>query len=86
MKTAYRCPAAQDGMECGQASLRRIHVKIGSYNHFSMDIRRCPIGILHEKFSVCMSRGDLFSGAKILPARNQHKDVVRRAGNFRIDS
>jgi hypothetical protein len=33
-----------------------------------------------------MSHGDLFSEAKTLCARNQHKDVVRRAANFRVTS
>jgi len=33
-----------------------------------------------------MSYGDLFSEAKTLYARNLHKDVVRRAANFRVDN
>jgi hypothetical protein len=33
-----------------------------------------------------MSGRDLFSDANILSARNQHKDVVRRAVNFLEDS
>ena len=45
-----------------------------------------PVRILQKDLSEGMSHGGLFSWAKKLYARNQHKDVVSRAANFRVDS
>ena len=46
----------------------------------------CPVRILHKDLCTYMSYGGLFSEAKKLYARNRHKDFVRRAAKFRVDS